>query len=341
MRCAVVVAAVVTWRALTLVGDCDKTSEPRIELASELLKKTPVGSEPTGLAEFRHNLGATVILVHRRYEKESPLLLKEKTKINKGKCSDGSCSWERRLKHDDWIDKPSLAICSGVLVRKDVVLTPRHCLCYFGAISDIRVHPANWMDEGEREWRSVVEVKVPPESTVNSCSSDFVFLKLSGALGDPVQVRGDTSSVDEESAYMIASPLGIPGTVTSGKVKSGTKVPGCYNHDMYAVRNSSGGAIFDTRGQLIGIHSRPSYSELKCSCPRVVEKKLWFPNPNAAKKLGRYIRVSQKTIGESLNERDWIPSEQFQKPGVRNMVCDETERQDLAPLWSQGLHWQC
>lgn len=295
-----------SWRAeVQARKNCDKTESPRFEYAAK-------ASDPHG--DVARNLAATVILAHEHHFLNSPPTLGQRTRVAGTACERQQCEWTAT----SWKDEPSFAICSGVLVEKDVVVTPMHCLCYLNDIFSIRVHPADWTSRASNDanWRVVEAVLLPRlegeegRPSGAACQGDFVFLKLSGEIAEPVRPRKASSrSKAEERAYMIASPLGIPGTLTRGRVGiEPVDSQGCSSHDMYAVMNSSGGAIYGDNGDFLGLHVQPLDS--KCGCPKVrLPNDLLFPVPKA----GRYLPLSHEIIRRHLDSAAWIPAEDWNK----------------------------
>lgn len=315
--------------------DCQKTQNPRITLAANASLRHS--------ARLSDNLAATVILVPRVDANRADMgkgVPRLKSRKRLGNCPN-KCSWNAPT----WNNSPSFALCSGVLVDKDVVVAPRHCVCYSYGASGIRIHSANWHRDGDRShdhrhWRDVTHVMPPMADDTflgSTRPNDFVFLRLSDKIATPAKLRNfEAHQPADEDAYMVASPLGIPGTLTVGKVEvSSGPGPSLLSHSMYSAVHSSGGAIFDMNGYLLGVHVGPTHRS--CSCPRIHGNELFFPDPNPDRKLGRYIGLSQSVIVKHLGQGTWMTFAEWDSARSNGSVCN-----GASPLEAtSGIDWNC
>ena len=141
------------------------------------------------------------------------------------------------------------ALGSGVIVRSDGhILTNHHVI---DGAEDIRVDLIS-----RRTYSATLVGSDPP--------SDLAVLKISA--GDlPVLELGDSDQVRVGDVCLaVGNPLGVGQTVTAGIISAKGRVTGLSNGsfedflqtDAPINQGNSGGALVDTRGQLIGINSQ-------------------------------------------------------------------------------------
>ena len=138
---------------------------------------------------------------------------------------------------------------SGVIVRSDgYILTNHHVI---DGADQIKVDLS-----GSRTYSAKVVGSDPP--------SDLAVLKI-GASGLPVLQPGDSDRVRVGDVCLaVGNPLGVGETVTSGIISAKSRVTGSGNGsfqdflqtDAPINRGNSGGALVNTRGELIGINSQ-------------------------------------------------------------------------------------
>jgi Do/DeqQ family serine protease len=141
------------------------------------------------------------------------------------------------------------ALGSGVIVQSDGhILTNEHVI---DGAQDIKVDLAN-----RRTYSAALIGSDPP--------SDLAVLKIS-AGGLPVLELGDSDAVRVGDVCLaVGNPLGVGETVTSGIISAKQRATGLSSGsfedflqtDAPINRGNSGGALVNTRGELIGINSQ-------------------------------------------------------------------------------------
>jgi Do/DeqQ family serine protease len=141
------------------------------------------------------------------------------------------------------------ALGSGVIVRSDGhILTNEHVI---DGAEDVKVDLAN---------RQTYSAKI----IGSDAPSDLAVLKIS-AGGLPVLELGDSDAVRVGDVCLaVGNPLGVGETVTSGIISAKQRATGLSSGnfedflqtDAPINRGNSGGALVNTRGELIGINSQ-------------------------------------------------------------------------------------
>lgn len=162
-------------------------------------------------------------------------------------------------------DQPSLAVCSGVMLAPDLLLTAGHCvdgtddcgsLVYMTRFANQRDAAWDGVQQGSiRRCRSIARI-----DSVNDPSGtalDVALVRLDSAFDVPhtwFPIRADAPRVGERVIAM-GHPLGLPLKLDEGgKVLSKPHVDDGYvTADVDAFRGSSGGPVFDAAGALLGL----------------------------------------------------------------------------------------
>lgn len=136
----------------------------------------------------------------------------------------------------------ALALGSGVVVAKDVVVSNCH------VFTEIGTESASVFYRKKR---------FPAKLHYADPDHDLCSFMVSGLGAPPVKMRGTNALDVGEDAYAIGAPEGFDLTLSSGIISSLRQVPGGTIIQMTTPISpgSSGGGLFDSEGRLIGITS--------------------------------------------------------------------------------------
>lgn len=159
------------------------------------------------------------------------------------------------------VDTDHVTSCSGTLIGADLFLTARHCLNDPArrdlASSSVTFDYATACDGGRppghvtRFFKVIEEVAsgIPPTGDQPPASSDWVVVRLNaapGALPAPLTLR-DAAPIVGEAVFTMHHPNGAARKTQLGTMGSFNSVNG-----MDYAGGSSGSALFDVNGQLVG-----------------------------------------------------------------------------------------
>ena len=176
------------------------------------------------------------------------------------KQSKGLCDDER------FTDQPTVAICSGVLIHDDLVLTAGHCVRTQTAC-ETKSFVFDYYYEGPSQLAAIEDedvyyckqIALRREATGEDLTPDFAVIQLDRPVtGDhqPAAVRPATTPLSEqEPLTMIGFPSGLPAKIDSGGAVADprTATLDYFVANVDAFAGHSGGATFDSNNQLAGI----------------------------------------------------------------------------------------
>ncbi|MGZ3774744.1 MAG: trypsin-like serine peptidase [Pseudobdellovibrionaceae bacterium] len=157
-----------------------------------------------------------------------------------------------------WINDPSLAVCSGILIDKDLVLTAGHCFDGVGSCSDLNVVFGFEVSPNvlkTMKWIGCKEVIKDKDELIDS-GLDYAVVRLetSVSLAKPSVIQKELNVGDE--VYTIGYPLGSPKKTAGGKIRKVVDVPNVYNSNLDVYAGNSGSPVFSAKtNELIGIVS--------------------------------------------------------------------------------------
>ncbi|MEE2744576.1 MAG: trypsin-like peptidase domain-containing protein [Bdellovibrionota bacterium] len=146
------------------------------------------------------------------------------------------------------------AICSGVLVGPDLILTAGHCLRNLGRCKDYYWTFDYKLNE-EKEVRYECAYAIRPEGYYQNRSLDFLFVKLTKKVEKRTPITiGDLESLDKgDEVIAMGNPSGLPLKAMEGKVTEGLN-DGIFKTDIDSFKGNSGAPVFSKKdGQFRGI----------------------------------------------------------------------------------------
>ena len=174
--------------------------------------------------------------------------------------SKGLCDDER------FTNQPTAALCSGVLIHDDLVLTAGHCV-RTQAECERKSFVFNYYLDGPTLLASIEDddvyhckqIALRDETTDDALTPDFAVIQLDRPVtGDhqPVAVRPATTPlVEQEPITMIGFGSGLPAKIDSGGTIADprTKTLDYFVANPDAFAGHSGSATFDSNDELAGI----------------------------------------------------------------------------------------
>lgn len=174
--------------------------------------------------------------------------------------SKGLCDDER------FTNQPAAALCSGVLIHDDLVLTAGHCI-RTQAECERRSFVFNYYLDGPTQLASIEDddvyhckqIALRDETTDDALTPDFAVIQLDRPVTgahQPVAVRPATTPLmEEEPITMIGFGSGLPAKIDSGGTVADPRTETLdyfvANPDAFA--GHSGSATFDSNDELAGI----------------------------------------------------------------------------------------
>lgn len=157
-----------------------------------------------------------------------------------------------------WVDDPSLAKCSGVLLEKDLVLTAGHCFEGLGSCSDLNVvfgfesSPAVLKTIKSVGCKEVIRHK---DELIDK-GLDYALVRLASDVNIPVVTIAKKEAGVGDDVYALGYPLGSPKKKSDGKIRKVLAEPGLYNSNLDVYQGNSGSPVFSSEtNELIGIIS--------------------------------------------------------------------------------------
>jgi serine protease Do len=151
--------------------------------------------------------------------------------------------------HRDTDNKTGWGSCSGVYIKKNIILSAAHCVD-FPAAEGIQLKEL-WIKNNDLQSERAVIVRSDP-------AADLLLL-YTPLEGTPVKFA--RRAIRGEECWVIGNPLGLHDIVTKGIVsqinlkEKGEKATFIIV-DAVALPGNSGGCIINRKGQLIGILTR-------------------------------------------------------------------------------------
>lgn len=174
---------------------------------------------------------------------------------------------------EQFIDQPSVANCSGVLITEDLVLTAGHCF-ESGDRCDRYVYAFNYHYSRRGQPLDITDLDIHGCSNIvarelgtseDGVWRDFALVRLDRPVDwrrRPVQLAEQAPRLGE-SVSVIGFPQGLPAKIDTGAIVRGTEAGfGYWYADTDTFGGSSGSPIFNSRLELAGIlvQGREDYS---------------------------------------------------------------------------------
>jgi len=203
-----------------------------------------------------------------------------------------------------WVDAPSFALCSGVLIAENIVMTNKHCSCLFDSFGDIRVRSMTY----EKEWREVEAIK-----RASNGLRDVAYLRLSRGFDGARVVEPVQGDVDVGTdAYLIGSPLGIPDVVSKGEVAGYQSDGRERGHSAYVAYGSSGGGMFrSSDGAFLGLQTEGTRT-----CPTLIPGTMSIGFPSECNGKRSYVTLAGD-VEDAMDVSGWEKVAEIEK----NMFC--------------------
>jgi V8-like Glu-specific endopeptidase len=170
-------------------------------------------------------------------------------------------------------NQPVVAFCSATLIDDDIMVSAGHCF-QFTRCEDFAVVFDFAYDAVPTD--PMATSRDIPAANVYRCTemlskeynvdydaergADYSVFRLDRKVTGrtPAKVNWGAPLMNEQPAYVIGHPSGIPQKLATGKVLDGTMNPDFIVHDADVFGGNSGCGLFDAAGTQIGIHVHSS-----------------------------------------------------------------------------------
>lgn len=148
----------------------------------------------------------------------------------------------------------STKYCTGTLVSPELLLTASHCVTYQTVGQGVAFHYERGVDGASLY--DEVHYRIAAVVEQGDAAHDYALVRLSGAPG--LRFGWETLHLADPPRYslvtLIQHPLGEPKQIEAGHVRAFVGNLMEYG-DLDTESGSSGGALFDTAGLIVGVHS--------------------------------------------------------------------------------------
>lgn len=157
-----------------------------------------------------------------------------------------------------WVNEPSLAVCSGILIDKDLVITAGHCFEGVGSCEDYSI--AFWYDNSSTVFEKIRSVGckevIKHKNELFSEGLDYALIRLEHAVNFPATKVFNKKINVGDAVYALGYPLGSPKKKAEGKIREFNGETNVYSSNLDVFQGNSGSPVFLAKNhELIGIIS--------------------------------------------------------------------------------------
>lgn len=223
----------------------------------------------------------------------------------------GMCEDEKFSKDN----KILTANCSGTLVAPNVVLTAQHCMgpnpadyCqranYLFGVTAKNTGNSFSTDKSFRTCSKVIATGGYDTIKFTNPGKDWALIELNSPVegAEVAKIAPKGLPKKGETVYTIGTPQGIPAIKSTGKIDYVDKEGRGIKTDMDVVGGNSGGGVFNSKGELIGVVTT-SYEA----------GRIFFYEPSGCARWAKENPVTEQHDGSWVTGNGFIPIDYFRE----------------------------
>jgi hypothetical protein len=250
--------------------------------------------------------------------------------VSPGVLSVLSPSWGQRARlceHERFAEQPSFAVCTGVAIGTDLVLTAAHCTRAAALEALVVVTGYSYEAPGQLALDGKGQLLAVRALLTSDSYWDYAWLRVDAGLSPlPAERRVRTDVVDGAGVVSVNHGGGLPAKVDRGGVAYPLNADQLVT-TLDALGGASGAPVFSTSGNLIGVLSAGSadYVQTASDCVTIATSP---DEPDTANELVVRLHVAVNALCEASTTdaaiealcTDQVPSDEYSEPASCSMT---------------------